>query len=218
MPIDLNDPEIKAAIADAVEAATEGLKANNAKLLKEKRALASKDAVNPEEYETALAQMEKLADELKQTKKAAMVASKDLEAARSALDAETKAVKKHLIESGLMAGFAANSITVPAHQKALLAMLSQGSTVEDDGNGGRVAKLNGKPLADALKEFAGSEDGKAFVSASGNQGGGGAGSTGKRAASASDGKRAVSMAEYRERIASNNPFTQEELKSIRFTD
>jgi hypothetical protein len=75
----------------------------------------------------------------------------------------------------------------PELQKAASALLRGNAELSDDGQ----ISLGGKPLADAIKAWAGSDEGKAFV-ANGNEGGGapGGGGGGK------DGAKTVSRAQF----------------------
>lgn len=61
--------------------------------------------------------------------------------------------------------------------KAAQAMLRSNVQIEIDGDN-RVAKFGDKALSEAIKEWAASDEGKHFVSATVNGGGGGTGGTG----------------------------------------
>jgi hypothetical protein len=91
----------------------------------------------------------------------------DHEKAMKALADEQAAASESLIGRTLAESLAAAGVTNPAHAKAAAALLRGGATVKD-----RQALLGEKPLADAVKEWAVGEEGRHFVAAPVNTGGG----------------------------------------------
>lgn len=153
------------------QGAEDGLKAKNAELLAEIRALKAKvraaDGVTVEaltrveqERDELAAQVTRLTGEVKAAKDAAAQAAK-------ALETEREATTKATLDRELLAGLASVGATHAVHQKAAAALLRSGLSLVD----GKPV-LNGKPLAEALKEWAGGEEGKHFVAAPVNSGGG----------------------------------------------
>jgi hypothetical protein len=76
------------------------------------------------------------------------------------------------------------------HQKAAMAMLASGVQIAAEGET-RIAKLGDKALADAVKEWASGDEGKHFVAAPANGGGGAPGSGG-----ASGGGKTINRAQF----------------------
>ena len=161
--------EIQAKIDAAVEEAIEGLKKKNSELLAEVKKFKKGD-FDPAEIE----KLENLADDLKTKLSAAekqlKITTKELETTKAGLAAESKFTQGLLIENGLSAALTA--VGVPKEfLKAAQSMLKAGAVVVADGEN-RVAKVGDKPLSDFVKEWAATDEGKHFISAAGNSGGG----------------------------------------------
>ena len=174
MPIDLNDPEVKAAIKAAADAAvseaTAGLLAKNQELLGKVKKLQKDAAIDPAEYQ-ALSEAKdtaeaKLAEALKTVKQATAQAEKD----RKALEAETGYVSKLLIDNGLTEALLKAGVK-PEMSKAVKAMLAGQVSLKVEGDK-RLAVVGDKALGDFVTEWAQSDEGKHFVAAPANQGGG----------------------------------------------
>lgn len=177
----LNSPEVKAAIAAAVEEATAGQQQKNTQLLAELKAARKGQAIDPAEVEKLEAKIDSLTGELTTAQKAVKEATKAAEANAKALQAETGFTQKLLIDNGLVGELTKHGVTNAAHLKAAQAMLRQGVQIVADGET-RVAKVGDKALSDYVKEWAASDEGKHFVAAPNNSGGGangGGGSGGK---------------------------------------
>ena len=86
-------------------------------------------------------------------------------------------MRKLLVENGLREALASAGVTNAVHQKAAMAMLASGVEVVADGDA-RAAKFGDKALADYVKEWAAGEEGKHFVAAPVNGGGGAPGGSG----------------------------------------
>lgn len=175
--------DIDKAIADAKT----GLEAKNTELLDEvkkiKAELRKTQEINPADLERLEAENEKLKADLTAAQKQAKDATTAAEKATKALEAESGFTHKLLVENGLREQLAANNVTDPIYQKAAMAMLASGVQIAAEGDT-RVAKVGDKALADFVKEWAGTDEGKRLVSAPNNSGGGapgggGAGGTGK---------------------------------------
>ncbi|MGX1587340.1 hypothetical protein [Brevundimonas diminuta] len=158
--------------------ALEALKANNARLLKEAQDARKK----ARDAEAALAA--KQAEEEAKAAEAATEA-KDIEALRtqletkharelkSATDRAERAegqVQRLVIDTGLSTALD-DARVKPELKKAATAMLREGVELRDDDEGGPAAYKGGLPLSEAIKLWADSDEGKAFIMA-GNSGGG----------------------------------------------
>jgi hypothetical protein len=174
MAIDLNDSEIKAAIKAAADAAvseaTAGLLAKNQELLGKVKKLQKDAAIDPAEYQ-ALSEAKdtaeaKLAEALKTVKQATAQAEKD----RKALEAETGYVSKLLIDNGLTDALLKAGVK-PEMSKAVKALLAGQVSLKVEGDK-RLAVVGDKALGDFVTEWAQSDEGKHFVAAPANQGGG----------------------------------------------
>lgn len=174
MPVDMNDPEVKKAIKEAADAAvseaTAGLIAKNQELLGKVKKLQKDAAIDPAEYQ-ALSEAKdtaeaKLAEALKTTKQALSQAEKD----RKALEAETGYVSKLLIDNGLTDALLKAGVK-PEMSKAVKAMLASQVSLKVEGDK-RSAVVGDKALSDFVTAWAQSDEGKHFVAAPANQGGG----------------------------------------------
>ena len=166
--------EIQAAIDAAVEAATSGLKTKNQELLDKNKKLMKGQEIDPQTVTDLEAQIDKLQADLSTSQKAGKDATKTLETLQGQLKAETGFTQKLLIDNGLTdelvkAGVAPQFLTAT---KALFAgqaqVVAEGET--------RVAKIGDKSVSDFVKEWAASDDGKHFIKAPENSGGGSQGS------------------------------------------
>lgn len=174
MAFDPNDPEakqaIKAAVDAAIEEATGGLKAKNQELLGKIKKLQKDAAIDPAEFQALEAENEKLQADLKEANKAAKTATTQAEQAQKALETEAGFVSKLLVDNGLTDALLKAGVK-PELSKAVKAMLAGQVTLKTEGSE-RIAILNDKPLSEAVKEWASSDEGKHFVAAPANQGGG----------------------------------------------
>lgn len=171
-------PEAKAALAAAIEEATSGLKSKNVELLAELKAARKGQAIDPAEVEKLEAKIDGLTGELTAANKATKDATKAAETATKALAQETGFTQKLLVDNGLVSELTKNGVTNAAHLKAAQAMLRAGVQIVADGES-RAAKFGDKPLSDYVKEWAGSDEGKHFVAAPVNSGGGAQGGGGR---------------------------------------
>lgn len=170
---DPKDPEFLAAVQAAVDEATAGLKAKNAELLGEVKTLKKGREIKPED----VAQIERERDDLQAQLTAAQgelkTAKKAAETATQALEGERGFTTRLLVDNGLNAALLEAGVKNPAHLKAAAALIRSGQKVEIKADGEtRNAMIGDKPLADFVKAWAASDDGKHFVSAPVNTGGG----------------------------------------------
>jgi hypothetical protein len=174
--------DLDKAIKEAVDEATKGLKKNLDDALDEakdaKRKLRAAADVKPEDLHAAEDRADKAEARVKELEKAAKDATAAREKAEKALEGEQGVTRKLIAENGLREQLAANGVTNAVHQKAAMALLSPQVQVVAEGDT-RVAKAGDKALADFVKEWAGGEEGKHFVAAPANGGGGAPGSKAK---------------------------------------
>lgn len=183
MAIDLNDPEVKAAIktaiSEAVEAATEPLVAKNKELLGELKKARKNSEIDPEEFNSLREEKEALEGKLSEAVKANKTALQEAEKYKKLHESESGFTSKLLVDNGLMA-----ELTAAGVKKELLdgakALIERQVKVEQDGEN-RVAKVGDKTLKDFVTVWAGSDIGKNYVAAPANSGGGGKGGGGKPA-------------------------------------
>lgn len=176
MPFDPSDPDTIAALEKAVTTATSGLVNKNNELLGEVKKLKNERG-ETEELKSKLAEIEdekarKAGDfeklEKSMTEKHLAETSKLTEQ----LNSKTTALEKLLIDNGLSTALESVNVTNPAFKEAATALLRDKVKLVDD-----KAMVDSKPLADFVKEWAGTDKGSAFVSAPENKGSGASGGT-----------------------------------------
>lgn len=186
MPLDRNDPEVIALIEDV----TEALSAKNKELVAELRTARAKargSEIDPEEHARLQTQVEELTGKLEKVTKDS---TKQVEKLTQDLADKDSALTQHLIDGGLSAALAKANVA-PHFMDAAKAML-RGQAALKDG----VAVIGDKPLADHVTDWAGTDQGKHFVLAPHNSGGGGTGS-GNHTKKFSDMSEAERVALYR---------------------
>jgi len=183
--IDLNAPEVQKAIKDAVsaavESATEPLANKNKELLGELKIARKNSEITPEALETVEVERDQYKAELDKANKTLKDNAKVVEDATKALEGEQGFTKSLLIDNGLNDELVKVGVDNPAHLKAVKSMLKSLVTIEADGDK-RIAKVGEKTLNEHVTEWAATDEGKNFVSASHNSGGGsegGGGDSGK---------------------------------------
>jgi hypothetical protein len=173
MSIDLDSQEVKDAIAAAVAEEVAGLKAKNAELIAKNKKLQQGATVDPADVEALERQLDEWKAKAGEAGKAAAKAAKDLEAATKRAEQAESYTTKLLVDNGLNDALAKAGVTNPVHQKAAKAMLAGQTQVIADGDQ-KVVKVGDKALSDFVKEWAGGDEGKHFVTAP-DAGGTGAG-------------------------------------------
>ena len=194
--IDLNSPEIKDAIAAAVDAEVKGLKAKNGELIDQIKKLRKQTEIDPADLAAVEEERDALKQQLAEANKAVKKATGDLEAANKRAEQAEGSMTSLLVDNGLSEALAKAGVTNPVHMKAAKALLAGQVAVADD-NGTKVVKAGDKPLADYITEWAQGDEGKHFVSVpdttgGGSQGGrGGSNSTGDMGGSRDERKAAI---------------------------
>lgn len=177
--IDLTSDEVKQAIADAVAEEVKGLKAKNTELIDQVKKLRKNAEIDPADMTALETERDELKAKLTEQTKLAGKAVKDLEAANKRASDIDGMYTGTLRDSALTEALAKANVTNPALIKAAKAMLAGAVQVVDE-NGTRVVKAGDKGLGDFITEWAGSDEGKHFVTApSGNGGGSQGGGAGK---------------------------------------
>jgi len=177
MPFDPNDQDTKDAITAAVEEAVTGLKDKNRELVGKLKKASAGSEIDPADVERLETERDTLKAQLGEAQKSLKTVTKQAEEAGKALDSERGFVSSLLVDNGLTAALTEVGVKNPAHLKAAAALLKASAKVEvaADDTGARRALVDGKPLADFVKGWAAGDDGKAFVAAPANSGGGAAG-------------------------------------------
>lgn len=204
--IDLNAPEVKAAVEQAAKELMDkevgGLKKAKEDLLKEFKEFKDKyEGVDADEFkklkETAREQGDKgIKDPVEFRKRIEDELKPKIDAAeKRAVEAEAK-LKEHVIDAGLTNALVESGVT-KEFLPAAKALIKSGRKV-DVTDGGAI--VDGKPIAAFAKDFAASDEGKHFISAAGNAGGGSRGGgggvvTGKKIAEMSTAEKASAMKE-----------------------
>jgi hypothetical protein len=172
---DINDADTKKAVKELVDAAvtegTAGLVAKNQELLG-KLKKATKDAlISPEDHQALQDKLTATEEKLTEAQKIAKTATKEAETAKKALEGEAKVAHNLLVENGLSAALLESGVKNPVYQKAAKAMLAGNVVLVAEGEN-RIAKVGDKLLKDFVSEWSKSDEGKSFVDAPNNSGGG----------------------------------------------
>lgn len=187
--MELTAEELQQKIDDAVEAATSGLVEKNKQLLAEKKKLQRNAEIDPQTVIDLEAQVEALKGELTNGQKALKEAAKANETLQGQYKSESAFTQKLLIDNGLTEALVKAGVAAP-FLSATKSMFAGQAQIIADGDS-RIAKIGDKSLADAIKEWAASDEGKHFISAPANGGGGSKGGTGGDA-----GAKTMSRAEF----------------------
>lgn len=167
-------PEIQAAIDAAVDLATSGLKTKNQELLDKNKKLMKGQEIDPQTVVDLEAQIDKLQTELSTSQKLAKETGKSLETLQNELKAETGFTQKLLIDNGLTDELVKNGVA-PQYLAATKALFAGQAQIVAEGDT-RIAKIGDKAVSEFVKEWASSDDGKHFIKAPENSGGGSQGS------------------------------------------
>lgn len=163
-------PEIQA-IIDAEKSA---LQAKNQELIDKNKKLMKGQEIDPQTVVDLEAQIDKLQADLSVSQKSAKESVKTLETLQTQLKAETGFTQKLLIDNGLTDELVKNGVA-PQFLPAVKAMFAGQAQIVAEGDT-RTAKIGDKSVSDFVKEWAASDDGKHFVKAPENGGGGSHGS------------------------------------------
>ena len=175
MSVLIDSPEGKEAIRQAVEEATNALAAKNRELLTEVKEARKGRTIDPREIEERDAQIEELKTQVKTFEKTAKTATNEAATARKALETAESFTTRLLVDNGLNEALATAGVTNPVHLKAAKSMLSGQVQLVTDGDS-KIVKVGEKDLKTYITEWAAGDEGKHFVAAPVNSGGGSQGS------------------------------------------
>ena len=160
---------------EELKAAVEALNAKNRELLGELKVAKAKARgaeINPEDYAS-------LQNELEATKamldKATKDGGKQIEALNKALSEKDSALQSYLIDNGLNDAMLKAGIRPEVMSVVKARLKAEAKLVAD--NGQYSALFGDKPLVEGVTAWAASDEGKHFVAAPANTGGGAAGAT-----------------------------------------
>ena len=168
---------IKLMTEDEIRALQESiakLEANNARLTSELKTARKSIEITPDQLAQVEAERDKLQGDLSTAQKAGKDSLKAFETLQGELKAEAAFTQKLLIDNGLTDELVKNGVA-PQFLAATKAMFSSQAQIVAEGDT-RVAKIGEKSVSDFVKEWAASDDGKHFVKAPENSGGGSQGS------------------------------------------
>jgi chromosome segregation ATPase len=156
-----------------LEAAIESLSVKNAELLKELKVTKAKAKgadIDPGEYANLQSQVEELQGKLD---KATKESAKTIEGLTKTLTEKDSALQSYLIDNGLSDAMIKAGVR-PEFMQAAKAMLKSQAQIKAE-NGQYSALMGDKPLTEAVAEWASGDEGKHFVAAPVNSGGGASG-------------------------------------------
>jgi len=141
----------------------------------QREARAAKD-IKPEDLAAAEDRADKAEARIKELEKSEKVAVSRAEKAEKALEGEQGAARTYALEAEISNAIAAGNV-VPALVPAFKALVTQGAKA-DVVDGKYVVTIGDKPASDHIKALLASDEGKHFVAAPNNTGGGSGGSGG----------------------------------------
>lgn len=169
--IDLNSPEVKAAIQAAVDTAISPLIAKRDELLSEVKNLRKGKQIAPEEVEKLEAQIETLQGDLSKANSELKTAKKTADDATKALQSESGFTQKLLVENGLTEAFMKAGVTDQDYIDLLKSKHGALAKVVIDGDSRKVM-FGDKDMDTYLTEWKATDSAKKFIVAPNNQGGG----------------------------------------------
>jgi hypothetical protein len=146
-------------------------------LKKAQRELRAAKDITPEAHQAEIDRADKAEAALAEVNKQVKALTTERDKAVKDLQTEQAHTSKLLISDGLKSALIANGVKDEDFIDTLTAKFATGASIKVDGEN-RIAMLGDKGLADAIKEWAGSDAGKKFVAAPQNSGGGAAGGGG----------------------------------------
>lgn len=188
MALDMSDPEVKAAVEAMVDDAVSGLKAKNVDLASRLEKARAGKSIDPDDYRALEEKSAKLESDLAAANKVLKTSGVELEKIKKAYDSESRFSRQLLVDNGLVDALTKAGVTNPISLKAAKAMLKDQVELIIEGES-RKAMIGDKDLTTAIKDWAGGDEGKHFIAAPANSGGGATGSgnggaTGKTASRA----------------------------------
>ena len=170
MSIDLNAPEVQEAIKKAAEEATSGLISKRDELLAEVKKLRKNQEIKPEQLEELENQVETYKTKWTEAEKQAKAIAQEADKVKKLYEAESGYTNNLLVENGLNEALVKEGIA-KQFLPAVKSMLKGQVQVKIEGNE-RKAIIGDKPLSEFVSEWSKSEEGKHFIAAPANSGGG----------------------------------------------
>lgn len=158
------------AFEDAIAEATSGLQAKNNELLGKLKKAQKSGEIDPADYQAVQDELSKANEKISEMTKQVKTLTKDNETFKKNYEAEAGVTHKLIVQNGLTAALIEAKVK-PELMKAVVALLSPQATLKAEGDS-RIAVVGDKPLADYVSEWAKSDEGKHYVAAPNNQGGG----------------------------------------------
>lgn len=193
---DPNDPADKEVVDGLIEAAVEAereshaaeierLKKDNAKTREKLRqARAGGDGADTGEIERLEKELEETQTKLATAETGLREANRTLkrvegerDTAVKSLETESSFSRNMLVENGLTAALAEANVAPQFMEAAKALLMQKGVSVKVDGDNRMAVGPNDKPLGEFVKEWAGSDNGKHYIAAPANAGGGANGGT-----------------------------------------
>lgn len=174
--MEISEEELNAKIAEAVENATGGLSKKNQELLAELKEARKGKAIDPAELDRLQSKIDSLESDLGLAQKAKKDQDKLLKQAQDALASESGFTQKLLLDNGLTDALVKAGV---ANQfiPAVKAMLGTQAKIIADGDT-RKAVIGDKDLTEFVSSWATSDEGKHYIAAPANGGGGASGGSG----------------------------------------
>jgi vacuolar-type H+-ATPase subunit I/STV1 len=176
--IDLNSPEVKAAIQAAVDAAIKPLTDKRDELLGEVKKLRKESAIKPEDLEAVEKERDELKTQLATAQKESKTFKEAADKATKALESESGFTQKLLVENGLTEAFMKAGVTDQDYIDLLKSKHTGLAKVVIDGDNRKVM-FGDKDMDTYLTEWKSTDAAKKFIAADGNSGGGSGGGDGK---------------------------------------
>lgn len=170
MSIDLNESGIQEAIKKAVEEATSGLVSKRDELLAEVKKLRKNQEIKPEQLDELENQVEVYKTKWADAEKLAKATAVEADKVKKLYEAESGYTNNLLVENGLNEALVKEGIA-KQFLPAVKSMLKSQVTVKIEGNE-RKAVIGEKALSEYVSEWSKSEEGKHFIAAPANSGGG----------------------------------------------
>lgn len=174
--MEISEEELQAKIKAAIDEATAGLSKKNAELLNEVKELRKGKAIDPAEVDKLQEKIDKLESDLTTSQKALKDGQKTFEKLTGDLKTEQGFVSKLLLDNGLTDSLVKAGVA-KQFLPAVKSMLSGQAQIKIDGEN-RSVVIDDKSLDDFITQWSSSDEGKHFISAPANSGGGSSGGSG----------------------------------------
>jgi flagellar capping protein FliD len=174
--MEITEEELNAKITEAVESATGGLSKKNQELLAELKEARKGKAIDPAELDRLQSKIDSLESDLGLAHKAKKDQEKLLKQAQESLASESKFTQKLLLDNGLTDALVKAGVATQ-FLPAVKAMLGTQAKVIADGDA-RKAIIGDKELTEFVSSWATTDEGKHYIAAPANGGGGASGGAG----------------------------------------